>query len=84
MLLHALGDLAFSMEHLGSTAVPGLPAKPIIDLDVVIRSNRHLPDVVQRLAPLGYAHEGDKGITGRDAFARANVRVPTRPKAPPG
>ena len=35
-LAAALGPLAVRIEHVGSTAVPGLAAKPIIDLDVVI------------------------------------------------
>jgi GrpB-like predicted nucleotidyltransferase (UPF0157 family) len=32
----ALGDVAVEVEHVGSTAVPGLPAKPILDLDLVV------------------------------------------------
>ena len=64
-----LGDLAVGIEHVGSTAVPGLPAKPIIDLDVVIASRDDLPEAVHRLAGLGYVHEGDLGIAGREAFA---------------
>jgi GrpB-like predicted nucleotidyltransferase (UPF0157 family) len=64
-----LGPLAQRIEHVGSTAVPGLAAKPIIDLDVVIAAPGDLPEVVTRLATLGYRHEGDLGIKGRDAFA---------------
>ena len=45
----ALGDLAFAVEHVGSTAVPGLAAKPVIDLDVIVQSQEdvyvtRLPD----------------------------------------
>lgn len=65
----AVGPLAQRIEHVGSTAVPGLPAKPIIDLDVVIASHADLPEVITRLAAVGYRHEGDLGITGREAFA---------------
>lgn len=72
----ALGDLALAIEHVGSTAVPDLCAKPIIDLDVVISSREHLPQVVQALSHLGYMHQGDLGITGREAFAGAGVSVP--------
>lgn len=36
-LVDALGDLALRIEHVGSTSVEGLAAKPIIDIDVVIR-----------------------------------------------
>lgn len=64
----AVGDTTFAIEHVGSTAVLGLDAKPIIDLDVVLRSVDDLPTAIDRLASLGYAHEGDLGIPGREAF----------------
>ena len=56
------------IEHVGSTSVPGLPAKPVIDIDVVIPTRADLPDAIARLATLGYVHQGDLGITGREAF----------------
>ncbi|GII39050.1 hypothetical protein Pph01_40530 [Planotetraspora phitsanulokensis] len=63
-----LGDLAWRIEHVGSTAVPGLSAKPIVDLDVVIHSRDDLAEVITALRRLGYAHEGDGGIQGREMF----------------
>jgi GrpB-like predicted nucleotidyltransferase (UPF0157 family) len=69
----ALGELAVGIEHVGSTAVPGLDAKPIVDLDVVIRYAEDFEEVAHRLAVLGYGHLGDLGIAGREAF-----------RAPPG
>jgi GrpB-like predicted nucleotidyltransferase (UPF0157 family) len=68
-LAAAVGPLAVGIEHVGSTAVPGLAAKPIIDLDVVVATPGDLPAVAERLRPLGYRHEGDLGVPGRDAFA---------------
>jgi GrpB-like predicted nucleotidyltransferase (UPF0157 family) len=64
----ALDDLAVAVEHVGSTAVPGLAAKPIIDMDVVVPSVTDIPEAIARLAPLGYIHRGDLGIPGREAF----------------
>ncbi len=64
----SLGDLVVTVEHVGSTAVPGLAAKPIIDLDVVIPSRADMPAAIARLATLGYVHQGDLGIAGREAF----------------
>ncbi len=65
----ALGDeLTVTVEHVGSTSVPGLAAKPVIDLDVIIPTAADLPVVTERLATIGYVHEGDKGLPGRDAF----------------
>ena len=66
----AFGELAIAIEHVGSTSVPGLAAKPIIDIDVVIPSRDDLPSAVMRLALLGYRHEGDIGVPGREAFGR--------------
>lgn len=65
-----LGDLVVTIEHVGSTSVPGLAAKPIVDLDVVIPSRDDLPFAIERLARLGYVHRGDLGIPGREAFRR--------------
>ena len=64
----ALGELALRIEHVGSTSVPGLSAKPVIDIDVVIRDDSMLEEVVSRLAKIGYQHEGNLGIAGREAF----------------
>ena len=57
-----------AVEHVGSTAVVGLAAKPIIDIDVIVPSPSDIPDAIARLASLGYVHEGDKGVPGREAF----------------
>jgi GrpB-like predicted nucleotidyltransferase (UPF0157 family) len=64
----ALGSLVVAVEHIGSTAVPGLAAKPIIDLDVVLAWPAVLPEAIRLLGSIGYAHEGDLGIAGREAF----------------
>ena len=64
----ALGELVVIVEHVGSTAVPGLAAKPIIDMDVVVPSVADIPEAIRRLASLGYVHRGDLGIAGREAF----------------
>lgn len=61
-------DIAVSVEHVGSTAVPGLAAKPIIDMDVVVASADRMPEAIQRLATLGYGHRGNLGIEDREAF----------------
>lgn len=68
----AVQDLASTIEHVGSTAVPGLAAKPIIDIDIVIPDATLSGELVKRLEPLGYLHLGDLGIAGRDAFRQQN------------
>jgi len=64
----ALGDVAIAIEHVGSTSVPGLAAKPILDIDVVVRTTDDVPNAIELLASIGYIHRGDLGIPGREAF----------------
>ena len=75
-LASALGPLAAAIEHIGSTAVPGLAAKPTIDIDVLLRSSGDLTVVIEKLYSLGYLHEGDLGIPGREAFRAPLHDVP--------
>jgi GrpB-like predicted nucleotidyltransferase (UPF0157 family) len=71
----ALGSLALTIEHVGSTAVPGLAAKPIIDLDVVLAGYADLPEAIRLLETIGYVHEGDLGVAGREAFHSPSSEV---------
>jgi len=59
---------ARSIEHVGSTAVPGLAAKPIIDIDVVVADEADVAEAIAMLAAAGYPHKGDAGVPGREAF----------------
>lgn len=60
----AAGELAEDIQHVGSTAVAGLPAKPIIDVAIAIRSRDAIPELVERLASRGYIDRGDGGQNG--------------------
>lgn len=68
LIAPALGDVALTVEHVGSTSVPGLAAKPIIDIDVAVAGDVDVREAINRLARIGYIHEGDQGIPGREAF----------------
>ena len=57
----SLGSLALRIEHVGSTSVRGLSAKPIIDIDVVIKDYSVFDAVVAALKEIGYHHESDLG-----------------------
>ena len=70
----ALGDLALGIEHVGSTSVEGMSAKPCIDIDVVIPDNSVLGEVIERLAAIGYLYEGNLGIEGRHLVFREFLR----------
>ena len=76
VISEALGDLILHIEHVGSTSVKGLGAKPIIDLDVVINDKSIFSKVAEKLNGLGYIHKGDLGIEGREAFACTDIHVP--------
>lgn len=63
---------SYSMEHIGSTAVPGLDAKPILDIAILIRSFRSLPRWIRALESAGYVYKGEYGLPGRHFFTRGN------------
>lgn len=64
----AIGELIVCIEHVGSTSVEGLSAKPCIDIDVIIKDYSVFDSVVQGLNAIGYVHEGNLGIKDREAF----------------
>jgi GrpB-like predicted nucleotidyltransferase (UPF0157 family) len=66
-VLPAINSEFISIEHVGSTSVPGLWAKPIIDMNIIVE-NTKLSVVIEKLSSIGYEHEGNLGIEGREAF----------------
>jgi GrpB-like predicted nucleotidyltransferase (UPF0157 family) len=67
----AVVGIASGIEHVGSTAVPALAAKPVIDVDVVVPNTNRIRPAIAALESLGHKHEGDLGIAGREAFTSA-------------
>lgn len=65
----AVEGVALRIDHVGSTSVPGLAGKPVIDLDIVVASPDDVRPVVSRLAAIGYRWRGDLGVAGRESFA---------------
>lgn len=63
-----LGSLPVTIEHVGSTSVEGLSAKPIIDIDILVSDLNTLQEVIAKLAAAGFVHRGKLGISGREAF----------------
>ncbi|WP_321478178.1 GrpB family protein [uncultured Paludibaculum sp.] len=60
----ACGELLADVQHVGSTAVPGLPAKPILDIAAAVATYDLMPDLIRRLADAGFRYRGDHGDTG--------------------
>ena len=70
VLFHALDPTSVGIEHVGSTAVPGLGAKNIIDIDLIYHNESDFNRIKTSLQNLGYFHAGDQGIEGREVFKR--------------
>ena len=66
----AIGEWAVAIEHVGSMAIPGLAAKPIIDIGVALRSFEDALHCISSLFELGYQCLGEYGIPGRIFFRR--------------
>lgn len=78
VLLASLNTLSIKIEHIGSTSVPGLAAKPIIDMDLVYEHLSDFSTILKSMEMLGYYHAGDQGIDGREVLKRnitSNHRV---------
>lgn len=72
----ALGGLVSRVEHVGSTAVPHIQAKPILDIAIVMQDYGVFPRIVEGLGRLGYRHNGDQGILHREAFKPVDGLAP--------
>ena len=65
-----LHGLNFTMEHIGSTSVPDLDSKPIIDIDIIYYHQGDFEKIKARLLTMGYYHNGNQGIENREVFKR--------------
>jgi GrpB-like predicted nucleotidyltransferase (UPF0157 family) len=61
-------------EHTGSTAVPGLGAKPIIDILAGVADETERASAIAAFQAAGYVHRGEQEIPGRDFFRRGDPR----------
>lgn len=66
----ALGDSLIELHHIGSTSIPGIVAKPVIDMLGVARSLHELDEQAAQLVALGYQALGEFGIPGRRYFRK--------------
>ncbi|WIG20198.1 GrpB family protein [Bacillus anthracis] len=69
-------DSILSIEHVGSTSIKGLAAKPVLDIDIVIEDYGVFPKVVTKLEAIGYYHQAEWSYKGREAFGRKDAFVP--------
>src|SRR5262245_34355239 len=71
-LREALGTFIGDLQHIGSTAVTGLDAKPIIDIALATPALRDLKSIIPKLESCGYAYKGEFGLPGREFFAKGH------------
>jgi GrpB-like predicted nucleotidyltransferase (UPF0157 family) len=72
--LFAAAGLVVTMEHMGSTAIPGLAAKPVLDILGGYAKDTPVMEYIDVLTAAGYVHRGEQGIPGREFFRRGNPR----------
>lgn len=70
ILLAEINGFGIEIEHIGSTAIKGMIAKPIIDIDLVYHDKEDFDKIKSKLEGLNYYHNGDQGISGREVFKR--------------
>jgi len=78
--LVALKGVNIDIQHVGSTSVKDLAAKPIIDIDIIAGGENEKEKIIRILENLGYKHLGDLGIKGREAFKADDESVPRNDK----
>jgi GrpB-like predicted nucleotidyltransferase (UPF0157 family) len=74
-LREALGDEVISIHHIGSTSIPGITAKPVIDILVGVRKIEDIDHYNDAMARIGYEARGEFGLPGRRFFVKG---VPKR------
>ena len=74
----ATSKLLAEVQHVGSTAVPGLLAKPILDIAAGIKNWELVPEIITRMTDIGYIYRGDAGVNGGHLFvweSSPNIRT---------
>jgi GrpB-like predicted nucleotidyltransferase (UPF0157 family) len=74
-LRDAVGEHVAAIEHVGSTAICGISAKPIIDIAVGVREIADAEKCVRPLEGMGYEYRGENGIPGRYYFIKGEPRT---------
>jgi GrpB-like predicted nucleotidyltransferase (UPF0157 family) len=65
-----LGDEIVTIHHIGSTSIPGLAAKPIIDMLPLVRAITRIDELTAHLQAAGYKAWGEYGLPGRRYFTK--------------
>jgi GrpB-like predicted nucleotidyltransferase (UPF0157 family) len=74
ILLSVLGDQVLDVQHIGSTSVPGVKAKPIIDIVVALKKIKDVENLIESVEKLGYEYKHEAGISGRRFFVKGSEK----------
>jgi len=75
LLQAAIGQYVLDIQHVGSTSIPGMIAKPIIDIGIAVTSFEEARVCVQPVERLGYVYRGELGIPRRHYFVKGDPRT---------
>jgi GrpB-like predicted nucleotidyltransferase (UPF0157 family) len=74
-IVAAIGEHLLDVQHVGSTSIPGVPAKPILDILVGVRDFDEANACVGPMVALGYLYRGENGIARRHYFVKGDPRT---------
>lgn len=74
-LINAIGEHVLNIQHVGSTSIPGMIAKPIIDIGIAVTSFVGARVCIQPIERLGYKYKGENGIPRRHYFTKGEPRT---------
>lgn len=77
LLRFAIGEIVIAIEHIGSTAIPSIVAKPIIDVIIGVKDLADVEKYLLSLAAIGYEDRGESGIPGRRYFRKGTEAIST-------
>ena len=69
-LQNAVGETVLDIQHVGSTSIPAIPAKPIIDIAIAVENFEEATRCIEPLIELGYEYKGENGIPRRHYFCK--------------
>ena len=72
LLIALIGDYVIDIQHIGSTSIPDMIAKPIIDIGIAIKDFEEGKRCIKLIESLGYEYKGENGIPGRHYFVKGN------------
>ncbi len=67
-----IGRYVLDIQHVGSTSIPGMVAKPIIDIAIAVKNFEEASVCIKPIEQLGYEYKGENGISRRHFFVKGN------------